>query len=47
MYLLFDLLGESCKKLKGYPKLTFLQSFDKFQNMDPEIQILDEHDNVK
>ena len=44
MHLLFDLRGESREKLKWRhnPILTFLQSFVKFQNMDPEMQMKDD-----
>ena len=44
MLLLFDLRRwKSWKgKMTAYPILTFVQSFVKFQNMDPEIQMKDD-----
>ena len=41
MLLLFDLRGES-HEMTAYPILTLVQSFVKFQNMDPEIQMKDD-----
>ena len=44
MYLSFDLRGETHEKvtaMTAFPILVFMQSFVKFQNMDPEIQIKD------
>ena len=44
MLLLFDLRGKSHEKVKWrlYPILTFVQSFLKFQDMNPEIQMKDD-----
>ena len=42
MLLLFDLRVKVMKgKMTAYPILTFVQSFVKFQNMDPEIEMKD------